>query len=816
MKLITGVVVLLFILTSCFNAGVSDTNQETAERDDSNVVTVNLEILLGQHQFDSIRYDVVLDEGDNFEGSLDVDSDDAQVSIEIEVPWGVKSTITYYCYVDDVVAAGNNETVQTVVEATIASSPDYVPVVTHNVSEYSVKIDENFQFDFEVDDISSSLKYEYDFLGDGTFTKVNQHVYRTKGSYDAVITIDDGINVVMVPVEVIVLDHERATDAESSEQSAASSADISSSSEEASTKYSIQYISPIGGDVVGAEVIVAGDEVTLSYVEKPGYQFETFVVDSGSAILDGSLLSEVQSDVLVTALFISKKYVLSFDVVGTCGTITLTNGLEYTVDAEDLTIETTLDDNCNVYYFSGDLNMIDGTINGISHDGLMTENDTLVVTVTFTEAVIEQTNISIECYLDGTKQASCNEIFGSVEPALFTLSEDDTHKQIIQVSHVGYQFIEFTAQTNVQIKGDTAIFKEGSVPGVVNAYFETKEFDITVLEGANGTITQSTITTTVGVEETVTVNASANLGYTFDGWDVINCTIASGYEMRADQVRFRCTDEGSVEARFKGLPPTSISIDNGPGTMALGASNIILSYTILPNSTPNKQVLWASSNGDIVRVANGVLEAVAGGSVDITATTVDGARTHSISVIVDSLLDTRVDVLGGKKMYKIVRINDVVWMADNLDYRKKGNCGGMGDDRCDEFGSYYRYDSVATACPAGWSVPSKSDWESFEQFVDGDNGGSDNDAGRSLKAYRAGWTGNYAGNPYTFNALPSGYSTYTGAPNMSGAHWWSSTYHSENGTFKIPNYWTASISGDALSIGYNVSGDSLPLRCIQD
>ncbi|MGL1900912.1 MAG: Ig-like domain-containing protein [Fibrobacterales bacterium] len=802
MKLITGVVVLLFVLTGCFNAGVNDTNQEMAESDDSSVVRVNLDILLGQHRFDSIRYEVVPGESDSFDGSLEVDSDDAQTTVVLDIPRGEKSTITYYCYIGDDIAAGNNEVIQAIVETTITSSPDYVPVVINNVSEYRITVDETFQFDIDVDDISPSLTYEYDFVGDGVFTTANRHIYRAKGTYSAVIRVGDGINVVVVPLEVIVLERTGNPDFKPIEKE--------------SDVYTIDYVSTQGGSVSGSATSIAGGEVTVKFVESPGYQFDTFVLDSGKANLEGNLLTEIKSDVMVTAQFTSKKYDIIFEIEGDCGSVTTEDALQYAINVDDITIGTTLDNNCNVYFSSEHLNVLDSTINGISPEGLAIVNDSLVVTVTFTEKVLEQVRVSVECYLDGERQSSCDEVFGSVEPSLFTLSEDNTQKLLMPISQNGYQFIEFTAESTIQMKGDTVIFKEGPTDGLVNAYFKTTEFEVSLTSGAHGTISPSTITTSIDIEETVTVNASADLGYVFDGWEVFNCTIADGFDERSDEVRFSCIDTGVIQARFIGLPPNSISINNGPGKMVLGAANITLDVTILPNSTPNKQVLWSSSNSDIVRVANGVLEAVSGGNVDITATTADGNRTQSISVAVDSLLDTRIDTSGVQKKYKIVRINDVVWMAENLDYRKKGGCAGMGESRCDEYGSYYRYDSLATACPAGWIVPSKSDWESLEQYIDADNGGVNDNAGYSLKAFKTGWTDPYAGNRYGFSALPSGFGKYTGAPSSGGAYWWSSTYHSEHAIFKIPNYWTASITSDALTVGYNVSGDSVPLRCIQD
>lgn len=66
--------------------------------------------------------------------------------------------------------------------------------------------------------------------------------------------------------------------------------------------------------------------------------------------------------------------------------------------------------------------------------------------------------------------------------------------------------------------------------------------------------------------------------------------------------------------------------------------------------------------------------------------------------------ETFTDPRDGQK-YKTVKIDDQVWMAENLKY--KG-----GAEYVEESGARYVWDSALVACPEGWRLPSKSELES--------------------------------------------------------------------------------------------------------
>ena len=108
---------------------------------------------------------------------------------------------------------------------------------------------------------------------------------------------------------------------------------------------------------------------------------------------------------------------------------------------------------------------------------------------------------------------------------------------------------------------------------------------------------------------------------------------------------------------------------------------------------------------------------------------------------------TFVDERDGQ-VYKYTTIGDQVWMAQNLNYEFDGasiynplrqemttarsTCLYEGDD-CAEKGRVYGWVSAYNACPAGWHLPSREEWNRLI-----DNMGGREEAGVRLKS-REGW-----------------------------------------------------------------------------
>ena len=128
--------------------------------------------------------------------------------------------------------------------------------------------------------------------------------------------------------------------------------------------------------------------------------------------------------------------------------------------------------------------------------------------------------------------------------------------------------------------------------------------------------------------------------------------------------------------------------------------------------------------------------------------------------------NTFTDARDGKK-YRLVKIGEQTWMAENLNYAAEGSeCDEPPN--CDKYGRRYNWETAIKACPSGWHLPSSEEWKVLTDFV-GEY------PGKKLKATN-GWNeyNKASGNgtdEYGFAALPGG-GRYSGG---NGGVWWRGT-----------------------------------------
>lgn len=206
-----------------------------------------------------------------------------------------------------------------------------------------------------------------------------------------------------------------------------------------------------------------------------------------------------------------------------------------------------------------------------------------------------------------------------------------------------------------------------------------------------------------------------------------------------------------------------------------------------------------SNNGDIVDVSN-VLSTAASLECE------DG--TWSLFEI---KLSSVYDASG--IAYKVVRIGDQVWMAENM-RTAVGNSGnvltvycdtGVDPDFCVDYGGLYSWGDANTACPDGWHLPTKSDWETLVNTVDASN----KVAGMKLKS-KAHWNGS---DDYGFAALPAGYwdrDDYGGFGKR--AIFWSSTEASKSSASVFALYGEY----DNAVFSSQLMDEAASVRCLQD
>jgi uncharacterized protein (TIGR02145 family) len=166
------------------------------------------------------------------------------------------------------------------------------------------------------------------------------------------------------------------------------------------------------------------------------------------------------------------------------------------------------------------------------------------------------------------------------------------------------------------------------------------------------------------------------------------------------------------------------------------------------------------------------------------------------------------------KTYKTVRIIKQLWMAENLNYNANGSkCYGNVSANCDKYGRLYNWKTAKSACPTGWHLPSKEEWDALRESV-----GPLSVVGKHLKTVN-GWNnyGEKSGNgtdKYGFSALPGGTGSSNGSFSDIGSqgYWWTISEQNAN----IP--YCLNIANYADSFGlYNCNDSGLSsIRCVSD
>jgi len=166
------------------------------------------------------------------------------------------------------------------------------------------------------------------------------------------------------------------------------------------------------------------------------------------------------------------------------------------------------------------------------------------------------------------------------------------------------------------------------------------------------------------------------------------------------------------------------------------------------------------------------------------------------------------------KTYKAVRIASQWWMAENLNYAASGSkCYDNNPANCKIYGRLYDWATAMKACPYGWHLPSRAEWDMLMTAVDGEE-----TAGEKLKA-KSGWK-NYGGksgngtDEFGFSALPGGYGFGSFYSVGYRGIWWSASKHEYGSDIAyvrgmVHNYENAYWD-------YDVKSSLFSVRCVQD
>ena len=142
------------------------------------------------------------------------------------------------------------------------------------------------------------------------------------------------------------------------------------------------------------------------------------------------------------------------------------------------------------------------------------------------------------------------------------------------------------------------------------------------------------------------------------------------------------------------------------------------------------------------------------------------------------------------KTYWTVKIGKQTWMAENLNYEPQtGNswCYGNTASICGKYGRLYDRSTAKDACPVGWHLPSRDEWDNLSQAVGGRGERSEDGtiswrgAGLTLRSKR-GWNEDVGVDGFGFSALPAGrfYSNRSFNNAGSTGYWWTATDNDKN------------------------------------
>lgn len=164
--------------------------------------------------------------------------------------------------------------------------------------------------------------------------------------------------------------------------------------------------------------------------------------------------------------------------------------------------------------------------------------------------------------------------------------------------------------------------------------------------------------------------------------------------------------------------------------------------------------------------------------------------------------------------YKTVELGSQWWMAENLNFYSNSGSWYYDNDSvtyAEAYGRLYTWETAENICPAGWHLPTDSEWKELEMYLGMTQVQTDN----------TGWRGTDQGVQLSidgnsrFEALLAGYRFYTRAFYDLGtsAYFWSSTEASTDFA------WCRYITPDEYT-GVNRSGflkeSGLSVRCVKD
>jgi uncharacterized protein (TIGR02145 family) len=175
--------------------------------------------------------------------------------------------------------------------------------------------------------------------------------------------------------------------------------------------------------------------------------------------------------------------------------------------------------------------------------------------------------------------------------------------------------------------------------------------------------------------------------------------------------------------------------------------------------------------------------------------------------------------------YKVVKIGNQIWFAENLSYKVNNGCWAYGNDESNvaKYGYYYDWKTAKKICPPGWHLPTDNEWEILASSINSMNGntftktanGHWNGIGSLLKS-ASGWKSFNGTDIYGFSAYPYSCRNEDGTFNTIGYNgfWWSSKLFSAESN--IAWYRELSYGDNSFNRVANSITNAFSVRCLKN
>jgi uncharacterized protein (TIGR02145 family) len=195
---------------------------------------------------------------------------------------------------------------------------------------------------------------------------------------------------------------------------------------------------------------------------------------------------------------------------------------------------------------------------------------------------------------------------------------------------------------------------------------------------------------------------------------------------------------------------------------------IVNSFT---RSTPNIVAFKAVNANDISDNLTIRIASVNGAKPEDARFTVSVLQSPKSSEVTSEGKGLLHDTRDGQ-VYRTAKIGNRLWMAQNLNYEpskiapphRKWWCYDNKTSNCNRYGMLYTWEVAKKACPAGWHLPTKTEWNELVKIAGGKSDGE--------KLKSKGWGG---ADELGFSALPGGTRLSNGNFSDVGIYgfWWS-------------------------------------------